>query len=320
MSLRLKVHNGRTYVVDEESEFCVANLVPRYKLVYDGDVVGVIDYVEDAIPLLEKHFKANPPRWEWECLGTGYDKPTWYGVLTVERFKSGKWLAFRDGCALLRDGKRATFRSHLEAQRAADSHLHDDFPSANTSNDSLKWADYSLWPTIVNGTDVGPTTITVTGTLDGELDPIASPIPLSEWERRRIRGRAELALLQKAIGVATVKVLLALAGATTRTKSDLEQAVNLISIEVPRMLKLYRRAKQYRISFQAAAREQGGVFLREILPAAAANDQLLDRAINLPLEFLADWVRWDKDIAFRKQCAEVVVQRLLAARNSWSTQ
>jgi hypothetical protein len=209
----------------------------------------------------------------------------------------------------LRDDQRATFRSRLEAQRAADSRLHDGFPSASDSNASFKWADYEVWPTVVNDTEVGPLSIKVTGTHDGELDPITSPIPLAQWEQTRIRGRAREALLQKAIGLATVRVLLALAKATSRTKADLKQAVDIISVEVPRMLKLFGRAKEYRISFQAAAREQGGLLLREILPATDANDELLGRAIDLPLQFLADWVRWDKDAAFREHCAEVVVRR-----------
>jgi hypothetical protein len=62
MALVLKVRDHHAYVVDEESDFCIANLAPRYELVYDGHALGVIDYVEDAIPLLEKHLKANPPR------------------------------------------------------------------------------------------------------------------------------------------------------------------------------------------------------------------------------------------------------------------
>jgi hypothetical protein len=108
-------------------------------------------------------------------------------------------------------------------------------------------------------------------------------------------------LLQKAIGVSTVKVLLALARGTTRTKPDLEQAVDIISVEVPRMLRLFRKTRERRLSFEEAAREQGKILLRKMPAAANANDKLLDAAIDLPLQFLADWVRWDKEPEFQLQ-------------------
>ncbi len=68
-------------------------------------------------------------------------------------------------------------------------------------------------------------------------------------------------------------VLLALAKATSRSKADLKQAVDIISVEVPRMLRLFRRTREYRMSFEAAAKEQGRILLREILTAADASDK-----------------------------------------------
>jgi hypothetical protein len=293
MSLVLKVDNHQTMVIDEETEFLVGTLIPRYELRNDvGDLVGSLGAAEQAIPLLEARYKANPPR--WKRVESGYEKRTWYGILTVERSSCGGWFAFRDRCALLHDSQRAIFSSYPAAKAAADAHLHDGFRSATKSSDNFKWFEYLNEPTSEHFAQADLTAITISGTLDGELDPIVFPARVSEAKQAHIRKVAQVAVLERAIGIATVNVLMTLGTATKGTKSHLEQATNAIAIEMPRMLKLFRRAREYGMPFQTTAVEQGKLLLREIPEAADANDKLLDNALDLPLQFLIRWVSWDK--------------------------
>jgi hypothetical protein len=49
------------------------------------------------------------------------------------------WLAYRDDYPLLRDGKPARFATVADAQRAADVHELDKFPSAKVIDDGYSW-------------------------------------------------------------------------------------------------------------------------------------------------------------------------------------
>ena len=138
----------------------------RYELIDEhGELVAMIDDTEQAIPLLEAHARANPPKWERE--GRGYKKQTWFGVLLVEPATSGGWLAYRDLFPLLRNYGLAIFGSPTEAQAAGDAHLHDGYPTAVTLNDNLLWSAQSVRPLEVGVTNLDLAAITITGTLDG---------------------------------------------------------------------------------------------------------------------------------------------------------
>ena len=77
----------------------------------------------------------------------------------------------------------------------------------------------------------------------GELDPIAFPDELSDAERSRIRGLAQVAVLERAVGIAVVSAFLALTRATNRTKADLQQAADAVAVEIPRLIKLFKRCR-----------------------------------------------------------------------------
>lgn len=277
MSLEIKVHNQQTYVVDKETNFAVGMLLRRYDLLNEfGDVVAVINSAEQAIPLIEAHVKANPPR--WERIGSRYQKMSWYGVLTVEPSDCGGWLAYRDHLALLKDGVPAVFDSYPKARAAAEVHLRDGFPSAISTGDTLKWFDGE---------------INISGTLDGELDPLVFPARLPQVEQALVHKFAQEALLERAIGVSVVKALFALATTTKRNNADTQFAANALAVEMPRLVRLFRRSREYGVPFEATAKTQGMILLRETLDTDTP-DEVLDSALDLPLQFLMGWVHWDK--------------------------
>jgi hypothetical protein len=109
----------------------------------EGDEIAIVNSNDEAIPALVTYYKNNPPRWERES-GTRYSKTTPFGPLMIEKNQSGKWLAYRYYTdwyhPLPRAGKPAIFATRAEAQRAADAHVRDDYPNAETTDDGLSWA------------------------------------------------------------------------------------------------------------------------------------------------------------------------------------
>jgi hypothetical protein len=293
MKLKLNQNRGVTYVIDEEADFIVGRFRQRYELIDEhGDLVAMIDDAEEAIPLLEANARANPPKWERE--GRGYQKLTWFGVLLVEPATNGGWLAYRDLFPLLRNYGLAIFGSPSEAQAASDAHLYDGYPTAVTLNDNLLWSAQSVRPLEVGMTNLNLAAITIAGTLDGVLDPIAFPAELSDAEQNRIRRLAQVAVLERAVGITMVSVFLALTSATNRTKADLQQAAEAVAVELPRLVKLFRRCREHGLAFEATAKAQGKIQLRELSGDDDTPDHVLDGALELPLQFLMRWVHWDK--------------------------
>jgi hypothetical protein len=83
---------------------------------------------------------SNFAHWERES-ATVFTKQSQFGLLQVVQDKSG-WLAYRYYNdyyhPLLRDGKPAIFTASEEAQRAADAHVRDDYPT-KANDDGLSW-------------------------------------------------------------------------------------------------------------------------------------------------------------------------------------
>jgi hypothetical protein len=293
MKLKLSQNRGVTYVVDEETDFMVGKLRQRYELIDEhGDLVAMIDDTEQAIPLLEAHARANPPKWERE--GRGYKKQTWFGVLLVEPATSGGWLAYRDLFPLLRDDGFAIFNALSEAKAAAEAHLYDGHPNAVAPNDKLLWSEISVRPLEIGVPNVRPAMIAITGTLDGELDPIAFPAWIPPAEQISICRLAQVAVLEKAVGMTVVSAFLALTQATNRTKADLQQAADAVAVEMPRLIKLFKRCRENGLRFEATAKAQGKIVLRGLPGCSEVADSVLDGALDLPLQLLASWISWDK--------------------------
>jgi hypothetical protein len=159
---------------DEEADFMIGRLRKRYELIDEhGDLVAMIDDTEQAIPLLEARARANPPKWERE--GPGYRKLRWFGALLVEPTAVGRWLVYRDYCPLLNKDGSAIFDSLSAAQAAAEIHLYDGYPNAVATNDDFLWSEQSVRPVELGVPQVKPTTITISGTVDG--DRLHSPRP-----------------------------------------------------------------------------------------------------------------------------------------------
>ena len=293
MELKLIQDRGVTYVVEEKADFMVGRIRTRYELIDEhGDLVAMIDNVEEAIPLIEARARANPPK--WESSDRGYQKLTWYGSLLVEPATSGGWLAYRDIFPLLRENVFAIFESISEAKAAAEAHLYDGYPNAVASNDKLLWSELSVRPLEVGVPNVRSAMITITGTLDGELDPIAFPAWISHAEQIRTTKIAQAAVLERAVGIAVVSAFLALATATNRTKPGLEEAADVIAGEMPRLIKLFKRCRECGLTFGATAKAQGRNILRGMPACRDVSDAVLDCALELPLQFLTRWVSWDK--------------------------
>jgi hypothetical protein len=293
MKLKLSQNRGVTYVVDEEADFIVGRLRQRYELIYDnGDLVAMIDNAEEAIPLLEAHARANPPK--WESSGSGYQKLTWFGSLLVEPASSGGWLVYRDLFPLLRDDGFAIFNFLSEAKAAADAHLYDGYPNAVAPSDKLLWSEISVRPLEVGVPNVIPAMIEITGTLDGELDPIAFPAWIPPAEQISICRLAQVAVLEKAVGMTVVSAFLALTQATNRTKADLQQAADAVAVEMPRLIKLFKRCRENGRRFEATAKAQGKIVLRGLPGCSEVADSVLDCALDLPLQLMARWISWDK--------------------------
>lgn len=103
-----------------------------------GDEIGVVNSINEAIPVLRDSYEKHPRR--WQCYSaTLYSKISEFGSLDVEQDQLGQWFAYRSDYPLLRDGKPAIFPTFKEAQRAADAHLRDCPPWSEPINDSFSW-------------------------------------------------------------------------------------------------------------------------------------------------------------------------------------
>ena len=99
---------------------------------------GVVNSLEDAIPVFLAYYERNPVR--WQRLDTGeYWKDTLNVFLQVVQDEQGDWLAYRDNYPLLQNGNPARFATYVDAQRAADAHELDLFPNALPIDDGLSW-------------------------------------------------------------------------------------------------------------------------------------------------------------------------------------
>jgi hypothetical protein len=126
------------YVALRRSRYHVQNV--------EGDEIAVARSLDDAIPALAAYYEKNPPRWERES-ARRYNELTQFGLLRVEQDQPGQWLAYRNDYPLMRDGKSAIFATCEEAQRAADTHMRDDYPNSETVCDGLAWLPdlYPWW-------------------------------------------------------------------------------------------------------------------------------------------------------------------------------
>lgn len=103
----------------------------------DSDEIAVVRSLDDAIPVIIAYYEKNSPRWECES-ETRYSKLTQFGPLRVEQDQPGQWMAYRnDDYPLLRNGQPALFATFDEAQRTADAHAADGFPSTETIYDGF---------------------------------------------------------------------------------------------------------------------------------------------------------------------------------------
>jgi hypothetical protein len=75
----------------------------------------------------------------WDRLHRTYYKFTLFAIVRVEQGQQGEWLAYRDNFPMLRHGKPAHFASCTEAQRCAEAHELDLYPSAKPIGDGLSW-------------------------------------------------------------------------------------------------------------------------------------------------------------------------------------
>jgi hypothetical protein len=179
---------------------------------------------------------------------------------------------------------------------AAEAHLYDGYPNAVASNDKLLWSEIGVRPLEVGVPNVRPAMITITGTLDGELDPIAFPAWIPPAEQLNVSKLAQAAVLERAVGMAVVSAFLALTQATNRTKADLQQAADAVAVEMPRLIKLFKRCRENGLGFEARAKAQGKIVLRGLPSCTDVADSILDSALDLPLQLLERWISWDKKV------------------------
>ena len=124
----------------------------------DCEEVDIVNSLDEIIPAISAYYKANPPQWELEpqpdfrhtdikAYGPRYMKESPFGPFIVFQIESGQWVAFRNECELLFDGKIATFATREEAQCKADPHERDGYPNAEAVNDGYSWfySEYQDW-------------------------------------------------------------------------------------------------------------------------------------------------------------------------------
>ena len=124
----------------------------------DCEEVDIVNSFDEVIPAITAYYEANPSRWEFEPrpdfwhtdikpYGPRYMKESPFGPFMVFQIAPGQWVAFRNQCELLFDGKMATFATHEEAQRKADIHERDGYPNSKTLGDGYAWifSEYVDW-------------------------------------------------------------------------------------------------------------------------------------------------------------------------------
>lgn len=137
-------------ILNEDADFIVGRVYPLngqqgpYKVSagvgpsYRRNDVGVVKSLDDAIPAFLNYYKKNPVPWERESPRL-YWRHTMFVILRVEQDQQGHWLAYRDDYPMLQDTKPARFATCGDAQRAADAHELDLYPSAKAIDDGLSW-------------------------------------------------------------------------------------------------------------------------------------------------------------------------------------
>jgi hypothetical protein len=124
----------------------------------DCEQVDIVNSLDEIIPAIRAYYGANPPQWAREpqpdlwhtdikAHGPRYMKQSPFGPFIVFQIASGQWVAFRNQCELLFDGKMATFASREEAQRKADAHERDGYPNSEMLNDGYSWnfSEHADW-------------------------------------------------------------------------------------------------------------------------------------------------------------------------------
>jgi hypothetical protein len=124
----------------------------------DCEEVDIVNSLDEVIPAIRAYYEANPPRWELEpqpnfrhtdikAYGPRYMKDSPFGPLIVFQIAPDQWVAYRNECELLRDGKIATFAAREEAQCKADAHERDGYPNSESVDDGYSWiySEYADW-------------------------------------------------------------------------------------------------------------------------------------------------------------------------------
>ena len=111
-----------------------ADVGPLRRATYEA---GVVNSLIDAIPAFLAYYEKYPLR--WDCSLNEHEKFTLYAFLLVKEDNQGSWVAYRDNYPLLRGRKPARFATHVDAQRAADTHELDRYPNAKKITDGLSW-------------------------------------------------------------------------------------------------------------------------------------------------------------------------------------
>jgi hypothetical protein len=151
MTFVLLKNYGHYVIVNDDADFIVGSVLPLngrqgpYRVRADVGPLGretteagVVNSLNDAIPTFLAYYEKYPVQWEW--VHDEYWKDTLYVFLKVKQdHPQGYWLAYRDDYPLLRDGKPARFATSAEAQRAADAHELDQYPSAKPIDDGFSW-------------------------------------------------------------------------------------------------------------------------------------------------------------------------------------
>jgi hypothetical protein len=147
--LLLKNHDHYA-IVNDDADFIVGRVYPlngRYgpyrvhasvgPLDRKTREAGIVKSLDDAIPAFLAYYDKYPLR--WDRINNSYHKFTLFTYLRVEQGQQGSWLAYRDDCPLLQNGKTARFATFTDAQRAADAHELDLYPNARAVDDGLAW-------------------------------------------------------------------------------------------------------------------------------------------------------------------------------------
>jgi hypothetical protein len=160
--MRLDFRQQDREIVHVESGHCVGFVVPlkngRGFSVHramtitsnERDKIGVVNSIEEALPLLTNYYEKNWPEWKHTRKGrhdgdAGYTMYTefikWspYGVFTITEQEDGLWVAARCRDALLHDGEEATFATAEVAKYVVDLHEWDGFGSYPAIDDGFTW-------------------------------------------------------------------------------------------------------------------------------------------------------------------------------------